>query len=349
MLIVWRRFNRAKKGTITYQAIFRGYSARRVLAAIKIQTQVRMQRRCKNYNMLKSASIALQCAQRCMKAKSVLAALKHEQKDIGKLKQNNEKLKMEMASLKAMLAAQAKGSADKEQMDNAIKAKEEEIKKLEKRIVELESELEERKAIVETLELEIAAQVAQSSKDTSTIKELEQKSNALENENKQQAHRLQKLQKLQQSQSTPLPSSPLRQRSSQQKLSSSEEAGIAETVKTVTVTQTVIDPEVLAEHKAHVARLEEELETERSCRREADSEITRLRAQIGGIALSEVDASAHSIGADTQGSDVTTGRDKIESPTRVQPQPPAVSKKLQLRCVHIIFVLRKATILLCMS
>ena len=120
MLIIWRRFNRAKKGTVLYQAIFRGYSTRRVLAAIKIQTQVRMQRRYKNYNMLKSASIALQCAQRCIKAKSILAALKHEQKDIGKLKQNNEKLKMEMASLKAMLAAQAKGSADKEQMDSAI-------------------------------------------------------------------------------------------------------------------------------------------------------------------------------------------------------------------------------------
>ena len=186
--------------------------------------------------------------------------------------------------------------------------------------------------------MEIAAQVAQSSIDTSTIKELEQKSSVLENENKQQAHRLQKLQKLQQSQSTPLPSSPLRGFSSQQKLPSAEEEATTETVKTVTVTQTVIDPEVLAEHKAHVARLEEELETERSCRREADSEIMRLRAQIGGISLSEVDASAHSVGADTQGSDVTTGRDKIESPARAQEHPPVAPKKLQLRCVHIIIV-----------
>ena len=117
-----------------------------------------------------------------------------------------------------------------------------------------------------------------------------------------------------------------------------EEEATTETVKTVTVTQTVIDPEVLAEHKAHVARLEEELETERSCRREADSEIMRLRAQIGGISLSEVDASAHSVGADTQGSDVTTGRDKIESPARAQEHPPVAPKKLQLRCVHSIFV-----------
>ena len=107
MQINRRKYNRSKRGTIAYQALFRGFARRRVLAAIKLQTYRRMFRLRTNYRMLKSALLALQCATRVRIAKSVLKGLQGEQKDIGKLKENNEKLKMEMQSLKAMLAARS--------------------------------------------------------------------------------------------------------------------------------------------------------------------------------------------------------------------------------------------------
>merc|ERR1712038_1671617 len=127
MFLVRRRYITGKTGTILFQSIYRGRATRRVLASIKLQAQVRRRKHYVVYRKLKSATISLQCRQRRGMAKKILADLKHEQKDIGKLKQNNEKLKTEMASLKAMLAAQAKGNASKMESDKELKEKEEEI------------------------------------------------------------------------------------------------------------------------------------------------------------------------------------------------------------------------------
>jgi hypothetical protein len=49
--------------------------------------------------------LALQCRKRHRDAIHAMLELKKEQKDVGKLKGHNEKLKEEMASLRAMLAA----------------------------------------------------------------------------------------------------------------------------------------------------------------------------------------------------------------------------------------------------
>jgi hypothetical protein len=54
----------------------------------------------------------------------------------------------------------------------------------------------------------------------------------------------------------------------------------------------MVSPEVLAEHRAQVIRLEEELEAERQHRRAADGEIIKLRAAMGGVQLSDSDVNA---------------------------------------------------------
>ena len=81
------------------QAHFRGRTTRREIASIKLETTYRMYRLRKNFTMLKSAIITLQCRTRVKIAKKLLKGLMGEQKDIGKLKENNERLKMEMNSL----------------------------------------------------------------------------------------------------------------------------------------------------------------------------------------------------------------------------------------------------------
>ena len=60
------------------------------------------------YRRLKSATIAMQCAARRNAAIHIYEALVKEQKDIGNLKEQNENLKTEMQSLKAMLAVVTK-------------------------------------------------------------------------------------------------------------------------------------------------------------------------------------------------------------------------------------------------
>jgi hypothetical protein len=53
-----------------------------------------------------------------------------------------------------------------------------------------------------------------------------------------------------------------------------------------------VSPEVLAQHRAKVAILEEELEEERRLRRQADGEIIKIRAQMNGVKLNEEDLKA---------------------------------------------------------
>ena len=117
-----------------------------------------MQVRKNAYRKLKSATIALQCCLRQGFAKKIFAQLKHEQKDLGRLKENNEKLKMEMASLKAMLQAQAASDAGKVQSEKAIAEKQKEIDRLESRIKQLEVELANEKENAKKLENDLNVQ-----------------------------------------------------------------------------------------------------------------------------------------------------------------------------------------------
>ena len=60
MLLVRHRYERALKGTLRYQALYRGYALRRLRATHKIQTHYRMYVRAYAYRRLKSATIAMQ-------------------------------------------------------------------------------------------------------------------------------------------------------------------------------------------------------------------------------------------------------------------------------------------------
>lgn len=269
MLINRRRFFRARKGTIRYQALCRGRATRKTLAATKIQRNFRMYTARKNYQKLLSALLSLQCAARSRAALKILTEFKREQKDVGKLKQNNEKLKSEMASLRAMLAAQAKeGQADarnKKELD----AKQAEVDRLTKRVEELEHELKEAKLLSEQLEQEMKTQQSKFSRE---MEEIEKRVRS------QPGHRA----------STVMPEPP---RSPQRMRRVSSHPPIMPPLPEG-VSGVAVDPEMLAEQRAHVDRLEDQLHLERKLRQDADAEIIKLRAAVNGVKLSdnEVDA-----------------------------------------------------------
>ena len=269
MQINRHKYVRAKKGAIRCQALFRGFAKRRVLASIKVQTYVRMFRRRTNYRMLKSAILALQCATRMRIAKKQLKGLMGEQKDIGKLKENNEKLKMEMQSLKAMLAAQAKEDASSLAHAKELESKQKEIEALEKRVAELEKQLASEKALVEKLEadMRLSRQMIQDVPSTH--------------------HR---------ASSNAAPSSPGSPRGHHRKRSSAASpahtqaySGEVDAVQRLSMPHLPVSSEALAEHRTQVLRLEEELRAERKLRREADGEIIKLRAAINGVQLNDSD------------------------------------------------------------
>lgn len=313
MLILWRRFNRAKKGTIVYQACYRGYTTRKVRASIKSQTFFRMHSARIKFKKLKGAVNALQCAARKRAAKKILDDLKREQKDVGKLKENNEKLKMEMASLKAMLAAQAKEGSAKAENAKEILAKQEEIDKLEKRVADLEKELSDAKVLVEQLEIKMENQRKESDRYKQELEELDRLGRASFG-------------------SPPSPHTRSPARIAQFRKSSTDvDAFVSDPhIQLPSLGSNYISPEVLMEHKAQVARLEDELDAERKLRREADGEIIKLRAAINGVKLndSEVDAllaqtlaapvSGHAAaGTGTQGK---ASHDKASTTTEVPPE-----------------------------
>ena len=262
MLLYRRRYNRMKVGAIQYQALYRGHAARRVLAATKIQTQVRTSKQQAAYSKLRSASIALQCALRRRVARKALLDLKHEQKDIGKLQANNEKLKMEMASLKAMLQAQAQGDKNKEESEKAIKQKQMQIGILEARIKQLEAELEKEREVVKKLEESVQAQKLQSER---------------------QLEEMQNLRRHQRSGSSGSVHHDIDRRMQQKSLSSTLVSSSG---------PNSVTSEQIAEQQALVAKLEDELEAERRFRREADGEIIKLRAQMSGVPLNDSDVDA---------------------------------------------------------
>jgi hypothetical protein len=264
MLIKWRAYNRARKGTIKLQAVMRGRNVRRQDSSIKVQRTHRRYIAQKRFRMLVSAIIALQCKSRERIAKSMFRELMKEQKDVGKLKENNEKLKEEMASLRAMLSAQAKAGAANLAHEKEIEAKEKEIAVLEKKIGDLEKELAAAKTKVEQLEASTKEQESTIAKDKDQIKKL---------------------------QANPPP-----QITTRSKSGNTDDPGSPQTVRRRKSGDVAgppppnyVSPEVLADHRANVAKLQEELDIERKFRREADGEIIKLRAKINGVELNDAD------------------------------------------------------------
>lgn len=252
MQISRRKYDRSRKGSVELQAAFRGRTTRRVLAAIKIETAYRKYVCRKNLLMLRSAVIALQCRIRVKMAKKAMKGLMGEQKDIGKLRENNERLKMEMNSLKAMLAAQAKEDASNLAHTKELDSKQQEIHRLEKRVAELEKQLEEEKSVITKLEADLQAQKEQTALATASS----------------HAHG----------------HGPGHHK---KKSSGSVDLDIVSSHHVPHVPANYVSPEVLAKHKNHLAKLEEELRAERKLRREADGEIIKLRAAINGVQLNE--------------------------------------------------------------
>jgi myosin V len=262
MLLKLRRYSRARKGTVRYQALVRGRNTRRVLAAMKVQKYQRRYVGRKNYRKLKSAVLSVQCLQRAGAARKIFNELKKEQKDVGKLKGMNQKLKDEMATLRAMLAAQAKESNATAAHEKALAEKQARIAELEKRVAAIEKELEEAKKMVEKLEGDIKRQSESAANDKETIYQLKSRGVG------------------------PAISSP--STSAHRKKPSSADFGPLP----AGVPSDYVSPEALAEHRARVAKLEEELDEERKLRRQADGEIIKLRAAINGVKLDDQMVSA---------------------------------------------------------
>lgn len=287
MQILRRRYERARKGTIAYQAIFRGYSLRRVLAVTKIQKFARMEKLRRLFMTLKSALLALQCVVRKRIAKKIYDDLRREQKDVGKLKQNNEKLKSEMASLKAMLQAQAQSAASGAQNTKDLEAKQAEINGMEKRIKELEIELDKQKALVKDLEERITKQKSQFQSE----KQLFQQNHDLQMQHAQQQHK--RSSSNASSAASRMPASPsptMRTRKIDFMLP--EDAPVPPNIDMPNIPSDFISPEVVEHHKAEVAKMEAELDAERQLRRQADGEIIKLRATLNGVDLKQEDIEA---------------------------------------------------------
>ena len=190
-----------------------------------------------------------------------------EQKDIGKLKQNNEKLKMEMQSLRAMLAAQAKEDASNSRHTKELEEKQAEIARLEKQIADMESRLSVEKATVQKLEAELEAQKERSAKD-------------LANAQMRAA-----------TQSVAAPASPKNKGKSPHHEPRVSDAEL-QSMSMPSLPSNYVSPEVVAKHRASVSRLEEELKQERKLRRNADGEIIKLRAAINGVQLNDSEVEA---------------------------------------------------------
>jgi uncharacterized coiled-coil protein SlyX len=204
-------------------------------------------------------------------AKKVLAALKHEQKDIGKLKQNNEKLKLEMASLKAMLEAQAKGNANRQESERQMKIKEEEILRLEKRIAELEVDLDKERATIKKLEGDLEKERSEISKQKEHITVLTEQNSNLQHQ-------------------VLVPPSPLSKHIRRETPVSPKLVAPGSPNARQSSDGDRIDSAKLEEQRKLVIQLERELEKERQTRREADMQLIKLKASMNGIILNDEDA-----------------------------------------------------------
>jgi myosin-5 len=273
MQLVRRRFNLKKRGTIQLQGIARGRATRKLRAAIKVQTFARMLKLRTIYTKIKSAVLALQCKLRVCIACAELGELKKEQKDVGKLKQNNEKLKTEMASLKAMLTAQAQSAASSNKSSQDMLKKKQEIELLERRIKKLEVELEREKELVKGLEDKLVKQKDAFEKEKTHMQQ-------------SHSHELSRVATAAVRSSAPAsPRSPRLARESPKLGTTRKIDSIDESLMMPNMPSNYVSPEVVAQHKAMVTMLENELESERKLRLEADGEIIQLRANLNGVQL----------------------------------------------------------------
>ena len=286
MQIVRRKYNKARVGTVRLQAQYRGRNTRKVNAATKIQSYRRMHVQAKAFRKLKSAIIALQCSVRRGNSKKVFEQIKKEAKDMGKVKEHNEKLKAEMASLKAMLQAQASSSADKERSEKAIKEKQAEIDRLEARIAQLEAALAKEKENVKKLENDLASQKEGNKRLTADLQFQKEKVA-----------------------STQTPAMRRKQSSGTSK---------AEPLAEAVVIGASMSSEDLAHHHAEVARLEEELEAERKMSHAMRTQIKNLRASMADKGVVDVTASTDYISdavSEISGSEMDTS--DIPDPSEV--------------------------------
>ena len=307
MQINRKKYNRSRRGSVRLQAQFRGRTVRKVNASTKIQSFRRMHVKNSAYRKLKSACIAIQCCLRRDEAKKALDQIKREQKDMGKLKENNDKLKNEMASLKAMLQAQAASSSGKAESEKAIAKKQEEIDALEARIAELEAALAAEKENVQKLENDL---------------------NDQKEGNRRISHDLQYQKELaSRAPPTPVPS--------HRKSSSSSAATLAQAEKVVdaVVVGHTITPEALAQHRAEVARLEEQLEDERRMSRMARIEVKNLRAAIADKGVVDVTASTEISDNVSEMSGSEMDRSDLPVPTDLEPQMRYVQNNVLLMAV----------------
>jgi len=267
MQINRRKYNRARRGTVRLQAQCRGRAVRKNDAATQIQSCRRKYVDRKAYTQLRSATIALQCCLRRSEAKKMFDGFKKDQKDMGKLAEHNEKLKMEMASLRAMLSAQAATDAGKAESNKALAEKQKEIDLLETRISELETELAAEKE---------------------NVKKLENDMNVQKQNNQQLGRDLQ----FQKERALQAPSSPSPMRLDRRpsaghrpELDRRPSAGHILSVPALAVAEAVVigatvTPDVLAAHRAEVTRLEAQLEEERRITRMARVEVKNLRTAV---------------------------------------------------------------------
>ena len=233
---------------------------------------------------------------------------------MGKIKQHNEKLKMEMASLKAMLQAQAASDAGKAESEKAVEEKQKEIDALEARIAVLEAELEKEKENVKKLENDLNVQKGSNkrlSQDLQYQKELV--AQAPQTPMHRKHSRGKSL-----NEDLAAPASPLPQSAAHERVASAP----AEQLVDAVVIGHTITPEALAQHRAEVARLEEQLEEERRMGRTARIEVKNLRAAMAdkGVSSAEVTASTYEISdaiSEMSGSEMDAS--DIPHPSDVEP------------------------------
>ena len=279
-----RKYNRARRGAVRLQAGYRGRNVRKVNAATKIESYQRMKVSSSAFRKLKSATIALQCCIRRKIAKKEFAQLKLAQKDMGKLKENNEKLKMEMASLRAMLSAQAASDAGKKEGEKAIAEKQKEIDRLEARIKHLEAELEKEKENVKKLENDLNVQKTSNqrlSEDLQYQKELVAQAPVSPDPVHHKTH-------------SRKGSSFGRMEDAAKTHSRADSTGAAISAQPIVegvIIGHTITPEALAHHRSEVARLEEQLAEERKIGRAARMEVKSLRAAMTDKGLTDFTAS----------------------------------------------------------
>ena len=162
-----------------------------------------------------------------------------------------------MNSLKAMLSAQAKEGASNAAHTAELQEKQDEISKLEHRVAELEVKLAEEKIIIEKLEKDLENQKEQAAKDLASVGH----------------HRKQRSagQFSPNAAGTPV----------------SVDPSAVSSLQMPNMPSNYVSPDVVAKHKKHLSKLEQQLRVEKKARRNADGEVIKLRAAINGVQLTD--------------------------------------------------------------